>query len=55
MKNYLKRTWKNKMVAIAMVTLGYATTMIGNDGTAYALMLMFAIPLFFTRANVFEG
>jgi hypothetical protein len=55
MKNYLKRTWKNKIAALAMAAVGYATTMVAGDGTAFAFILMIAIPMFFMRENVFEG
>ena len=52
MIKYLKRTWKNKAVALTMALIGYASTFIDGDATAFVfLMIFFAIPLFFARRN----
>lgn len=51
MKDYLKRTWKNKIVSVMLAAVGYASTLIENDGTAFLFLLMFAVPLFFAKKN----
>jgi hypothetical protein len=45
-KEYMKRTWKNKLVAIALGLLGYISTLIDNDCTAFIFLLTIAFPLF---------
>ena len=55
MVKYLKRTWKNKAVALMFSGLGYLTIGIDNDATAFVfLLLCFAIPLFFARRNYID-
>ena len=52
MIKYLKRTWKNKIVALGFAALGYITIGIDNDATAFVFILLcFALPLFFARTN----
>ena len=51
MIKYLKRTWKNKAVALVAALAGYMTIGIDNDGTFFAFTLCFAIPMFFARRN----
>jgi uncharacterized membrane protein HdeD (DUF308 family) len=50
-KEYMKRTWKNKLVAIALGLLGYITTLIDNDCTAFVFLLMIAFPIFIVDAE----
>jgi hypothetical protein len=47
----LRKTWKNKIVAIALMVLGYLSTLIENDGTAFILLLIIALPIFFTKED----
>ena len=54
MIKYLKRTWKNKVAALAAALFGYATTFIDNDGTFFMFALCFAIPMFFARNNFID-
>ena len=51
MIKYLRRTWKNKAVALALMAIGYLSIGIDNDATAFAFLMIFAIPLFFARRN----
>ena len=51
MIKYLKRTYKNKVVALAMAGFGYLSTFIDGDATAFAFLMIFAVPLFFARRN----
>lgn len=51
MVKYLKRTWKNKVAALALFGIGYVSIGIDNDATAFAFLMLFAIPLFFARRN----
>lgn len=52
MKNYLKRTWKNKVAAIVLMAVGYISMLLDGDGTALVLLTMLSMPLFFMRENV---
>lgn len=52
--NYIRRTWKNKICAIALILGGIVPMILENDGTALVMMLMFAIPLFFSKKNLVE-
>lgn len=51
MVKYLRRTWKNKVAALVLATVGYVSIGIDNDATAFAFLMLFAIPLFFARRN----
>lgn len=55
MKNYLKRTWKKKLLAIVMSFIGYLSTLIEGDGTAFVFILFFAIALFFDSDKQIKG
>lgn len=50
-KEYLKKTWKNKLVAIALVLLGYISTLVDGDGTAFIFLLIVALPVFIVDAD----
>lgn len=51
MKKYLRRTWKNKAVSLALALVGYLSIGIDNDATAFVFLMLFAIPLFFAKRN----
>lgn len=46
-----KKLMKNKVYSILIILLGYATTFIEGDCTAFILMLFIGIPLFFAKKN----
>lgn len=55
---YLKRTWKNKVIAILTILLGivyipfsYEPSINGYDGTATLLLLIVGSMLFFAKDN----
>ena len=52
MIKYMRRTWKNKVAALAMAGVGYLTIGIDNDATAFVFVLLIAVPLFFTRKRI---
>ena len=54
MIKYLKRTWKNKAVASAMMVLAYLGTLIDTDITGSVFIMLLAIPLFFARTNLVD-
>ena len=54
MIKYLRRTWKNKAVALFLASLGYFSTFIDGDATAFVFLLLFAVPLFFARRNLVD-
>ena len=47
MKSYIKRTWKNKLAAVAMAILGYLSTFVDGDGTGFVFALMISAVIFF--------
>ena len=47
MKQYLKRTWKNKLVALGLLVVSMVPIWLDRDATVLALMLMVIVPLFF--------
>lgn len=50
---YLKRTWKNKLYAVALLAMSYVPVILDNDATAFVWSLMLAVPMFFTRHKWF--
>ena len=56
MKQYLKRTWKNKLVAIGLLVVSMIPIWLDRDATILAMMLVVIVPLFFTTHDyVGEG
>lgn len=52
--NYMRETLANKLCAIALVTAGLLPVYLADDATTLVLMLIFAIPLFFSsKRHVF--
>lgn len=46
-RDYLKRTYKNKIGALAFILLGYISYILNEgDGTFFVLTVIFGIPLF---------
>lgn len=52
MIKYLRRTWKNKVAALAITFVGYLSIGIDNDATFFVFALIFAVPMFFARKNL---
>lgn len=54
-KNFIKhlnKTWKNKLVALSLVTLGVISVpILDNDGTILVLTILMGIPLIFEKEN----
>lgn len=51
---YMRRTWKNKALAITALMLGYVGAFTIGNYTGLALIALFAVPLFFSsRTNVY--
>lgn len=48
---YISRTWKNKLIAIAMICAGMAGVIIEKDATALVFMMFFAVPMFFSSRD----
>lgn len=48
---YMRRTYKNKIIASLLLSIGWISTLIDNDGTFLLMVAMFAIPLFFAKRN----
>lgn len=49
--NYMRDTWVNKLIAVGLFILGYLSTLMEGDCTAFVFILLFAIPLFFAKDN----
>ena len=47
MKQYLKRTWKNKLVALGLLLVSLIPVWLDRDATILALMIVVIVPLFF--------
>jgi hypothetical protein len=54
MKQYLKRTWKNKLVALFLLFISFVPIWVDRDATILAVMLITIVPLFFTSENYIE-
>lgn len=54
MKEYFKRTWKNKLISICLVAVGCISLNATGDITVSVLMLALALPLFFASENYIE-
>ena len=50
-KRYMRKTYKNKLCAIVLLMAGMVPVWLDRDGTALLLMLVIAIPLFFSKKN----
>ena len=48
---YICRTWKNKLMAIAMVCAGMLGVVIEKDATALVFLMLIAVPMFFSRRD----
>lgn len=48
---YWRKTWMNKVVAIALLAISLVPVVIYQEGTAFILMLFIAIPMFFAKDN----
>lgn len=49
MIKYLRRTWKTKLGALALMGVGYWSIDIDNDATAFVFLMLIAIPMFFAK------
>jgi hypothetical protein len=54
MKDYLKRTWKNKLVALGLLAVSSIPIWLDRDATILALMLVAIIPLFLANRDYIE-
>lgn len=50
-KKNLRRTYKNKLCAIALIIIGFLPIYIENDATVLVVLSMIGIPLFFEKEN----
>lgn len=51
LKRYLRRTYKNKIMAVALLTLGIVSVYVTMDATFLAFTGLMALALFFAREN----
>ena len=50
-KRYIRRTYKNKICALALIIVGMGPIYLENDATFMVVALLFGIPLFFSKEN----
>ena len=50
-KRYFQRTYKNKLIALGLITLGALSVGLENDGTFLVFTLLIGMPLFFDNEN----
>ena len=48
---YWRRTWRNKLSALALIAISLVPVFIERDGTVLILALLLGIPMFFAREN----
>lgn len=48
---YIRRTWKNKLAAIALMVAGLLAMGVDGDGSIFVFTAIIGIPLFFTRVK----
>ena len=49
---YMRRTWLNKLVAVAMSLLGLLSVIVSEgDATFFILMSLITVPMFFARES----
>ena len=42
---------KNKIIAVILALMGYVSTLVDGDATAFIFLLTIAIPMFFSKEN----
>lgn len=47
------RTYKNKLLALALLVIGFITMKVSNDSTVMILLAVFSATLFFSKENYF--
>lgn len=52
--DYFRKTMKNKLYAIVSLALTFVAAKITGDATAFVLAVVFGVPLFFAKTNVFK-
>ncbi len=52
MKQYLIRTWKNKLLALLLLALGLVPIWLDGDATILVVMLVTAIPLLVANSDL---
>lgn len=54
MREYLKETWRNKLIAVLITIIGIALIPIDYDATASVMIFIMALYLFFEKKNVID-
>lgn len=49
----MKGSIKNKIMAVIFALIGYCSTLVDGDCTAFIFLLTIAIPMFFTKESMF--
>lgn len=55
MKDHLKKTWRNKVAALFLLTVGGIALWLDKDITVLALVSAIAFPLIFMSEDMFYG
>lgn len=51
LRNYIRRTLKNKLIAVMMLIAGFVVWKLDSDATVLVFLSLFAIPLFLTKKD----
>ena len=46
------KTWKNKIISLALIIGGYLSMRISGDGTAFVFFLIIGVPIFFMKESI---
>ena len=46
---HMFKTFKNKIFAVALMILGYASTLVDGDATFFVMTIIFGLPLIFAK------
>lgn len=46
---HMFNTWKNKIFAMALMGIGYVSTLVDGDATFFVMTIIFGMPLIFAK------
>lgn len=49
----MKGSIKNKIMAVIFALIGYCSTLVDGDWTAFIFLLIIAVPMFFSKEKMF--
>lgn len=52
-RRYFRKTWKQKLLALVVLSIGVVHTKVTRDATILVLMILIAVPMFIDDDNWF--